>query len=320
MVSPFTVLFGSGVIAGSVMALSASSWFVAWVGLELNLLSFLPIIFWGGLMGSNESGIKYFFAQSLASLLVLVGSLFPLFVGLFEFYFVIMLGLLIKLGAAPFHSWFPSVIEGLGWVSSVVLLTWQKLAPLFLVSGFDFLQFVIICSVLVGSFGGFNQVSLSSILAYSSIMHLGWMLGGMALSFSLGVSYYFVYFFFSVVLVLLFLMSGLVRLGQLMSSLFVVKFSTFMLLLSMGGFPPMLGFFPKWYLIVVLLSESVFMSFFLIFSSLVNLFFYFRLFYGSLFSNVASFYGVGVLEGEMVFFVLCLVVSMFGGIFYPVFF
>ena len=65
-------------------------------------------------MGRNESGIKYFFAQSLASLLILVGSLFPLFVGGFEFYFIIMLALFVKLGAAPFHSWFPSVIEGLG--------------------------------------------------------------------------------------------------------------------------------------------------------------------------------------------------------------
>uniref|UniRef100_A0A2I9LP65 NADH-ubiquinone oxidoreductase chain 2 n=1 Tax=Centruroides hentzi TaxID=88313 RepID=A0A2I9LP65_9SCOR len=314
------ILFGSGVFLGSILAVSASSWFLAWVGLELNLLSFLPIIFWGGLMGSNESGIKYFFVQSLASLLILVGSLFPFFVGAFDFYFIIALALFVKLGAAPFHVWFPSVIEGMSWFSCAVLLTWQKLAPLFLVSNFDFFQFVIICSVLVGSFGGFNQTSLSSILAYSSIMHVGWMLSGMGLSFSLGVSYYFIYFFFSVMLVSLFFCWGVLRLGQLLSSLFIVKFSAFLLLLSMGGFPPMLGFFPKWYLIVTLLSESVFLSFFLIFSSLVNLFFYFRLFYGALFSNVSSFYGVGYFEEGFIFFVLCLIFSLFGGVFYPLFF
>nr|YP_214888.1 NADH dehydrogenase subunit 2 [Centruroides limpidus]AAV53582.1 NADH dehydrogenase subunit 2 [Centruroides limpidus] len=320
MFSPYVLLFGSGVALGSVLAVTASSWFVAWVGLELNLLSFLPIIFWGGVMGSNESGIKYFFVQSLASLLILVASLFPLFVGVFEFYFIIALALFVKLGAAPFHMWFPSVVDGMGWFSCVVLLTWQKLAPLFLVSGFGVFQFVIVCSALVGSLGGFNQLSLSSILAYSSIMHVGWMLGGVGLSFSLGLSYYFVYFFFSVMLVGIFLWVGCVRLGQLLSSLFIVKFSVFLLLLSMGGFPPMLGFFPKWYLIVFLLSENVFVSFFLIFSSLINLFFYFRLFYGALFGSVVSFYHVGGLGSGLGVYVLCLLVSLFGGVFYPVFF
>ena len=146
------------------------------------------------------------------------------------------------------------------------------------------------------------------------------MLGGMGLSFSLGVRYYFVYFFFSVVLVFLFLRGGVSRLGQLMSSLFVIRFSAFLLLLRMGGFPPMLGFFPKWYLIVDLLRERVFVSFFLIFSSLVNLFFYFRLFYSALFSGVVSFYNVGGFEGYFLFLVFCLVVSLFGGVFYPIFF
>lgn len=54
-----------------------------------------------------------------------------------------------------------------------MLITWQRLAPLFLLLGFEVFSVICLCSVLVGAFGGFNQVSLKKILAYSSILHVG---------------------------------------------------------------------------------------------------------------------------------------------------
>ena len=44
---------------------------------------------------------------------------------------IIISSLLLKRGTAPFHFWFPNVIEGLSWINSLILITWQKIAPLY---------------------------------------------------------------------------------------------------------------------------------------------------------------------------------------------
>jgi NADH-ubiquinone oxidoreductase chain 2 len=94
--------------------------------------------------------------------------------------------LLLKVGAAPFHFWFPGVAEGLSWDNLVVLITWQKAAPFILINytvGTSFLITTsIILSSLVGAVGGFNQVSLRKIIAFSSINHIAWMLGAFLVS------------------------------------------------------------------------------------------------------------------------------------------
>lgn len=94
--------------------LSGVSWFGAWVGLELNLLSFLPLVMARRESGRAEAGLKYFLVQTSTSLLVLQGRLFlgnirP------SFWLIVFGALLTKVGMAPFHIWFPMVAEGLRW-------------------------------------------------------------------------------------------------------------------------------------------------------------------------------------------------------------
>lgn len=121
--SPLVILFLFFMVLGTSLAVRASSWFMAWVGLELNLLSFLPVVFSEGGTGRNERGVKYFFVQALASLLILVGRVLPFFVEGFGSLYVINFSLFVKLGAAPFHFWFVSVMEGLGWIVCLLLMT-----------------------------------------------------------------------------------------------------------------------------------------------------------------------------------------------------
>jgi NADH-ubiquinone oxidoreductase chain 2 len=55
-------------------------------------------------------------------------------------------------------------------------MTWQKIAPVILLSfclNNYFFYFAIIISVIFGSFGGLNQTSLRKLIAFSSINHLG---------------------------------------------------------------------------------------------------------------------------------------------------
>nr|YP_010713307.1 NADH dehydrogenase subunit 2 [Mesobuthus eupeus]WDA95757.1 NADH dehydrogenase subunit 2 [Mesobuthus eupeus] len=315
MLSPMIVLFLFFMVFGTCVAVSASSWFVAWIGLELNLLSFLPVVFSESGTGSNESGVKYFFVQALASLLILVGSVLPFFVEGFGSLYVINFSLFVKLGAAPFHFWFVSVMEGMGWSVCLLLMTWQKLAPLFLLFSFEVLSVVCLCSVLVGAFGGFNQVSLKKILAYSSILHVGWMLAGMGISLKMGGIYFLVYFFLNVFVILLLEKMGVVKLNQLLFS-GSEKFGIFLLMLSLGGFPPLLGFFPKWGIILSLLASDFFLMVFMIFSSLVNLYYYFRLMYSSFFLKIEVREGL-VFLGFDLLMILGVLFSTFGGLLYP---
>lgn len=94
---------------------------------------------------------------------------------------LIILALIIKLGIAPFHFWVPEVTQGVPLKSGLILLTWQKLAPLSILYQISpsidstLTMLVAILSIIVSGWGGLNQTQLHKILVYSSIAHMGWM-------------------------------------------------------------------------------------------------------------------------------------------------
>ena len=107
-----TVLFSSGVFVGALIAVSRSSWFGVWLGLELNLLSFIPLAIIRIGKREVEAGLKYFLVQACGSVVlvyrgVFISNLRQSSVAL------IFLALALKLGLAPIHFWFPIVSEGL---------------------------------------------------------------------------------------------------------------------------------------------------------------------------------------------------------------
>jgi len=59
----------TAVISGTLLTLRANSWPLAWIGLELNLLGFLPLAMLG--LHNKKSAITYFMVQSIGSLLLL---------------------------------------------------------------------------------------------------------------------------------------------------------------------------------------------------------------------------------------------------------
>nr|YP_010016877.1 NADH dehydrogenase subunit 2 [Scorpiops tibetanus]QOJ45408.1 NADH dehydrogenase subunit 2 [Scorpiops tibetanus] len=282
---PLHFLFFVSLVLGSFVAINSSSWFIAWLGLEVNLLSILPLMSSEKTKSSSESCIKYFLVQSMASLLILFSSVFVFYSSLMGGPDLIFVGLCMKLGVAPFHFWFPIVMEGVNWLNCAILMTWQKLAPLFLMSFVNLFVLVIILTSLVGSFGGFNQISVSKILAFSSISHVGWMLAGMIVSVSISIMYFFVYFLMSLLIVFVFNSSKLFYINQLSCMSTVLKLMILFSLLSLGGMPPFLGFFPKWFVIEKLLWGAGIFASILIFSSLINLYFYFRLGYFYVFNK-----------------------------------
>nr|ADU86492.1 NADH dehydrogenase subunit 2 [Culex pipiens pipiens] len=280
-------------IFGSLITISANSWLGAWMGLEINLLSFIPLMNEGkkNLM-TSESSLKYFLTQAFASSILLFAIIlmmmsFNLNWMNNNFYELLILStLLLKNGAAPFHLWFPGVMEGLSWINGLILMTWQKIAPLMLISyniNYNFFLIAIILSMIIGALGGLNQTSLRKLMAFSSINHLGWMLMAMMNNELLWLIYFVFYFFLSMSIVLLFNNLKLFHFNQIFNFSMmnpVIKFFLFLNLLSLGGLPPFLGFLPKWLVIQNLVeTNQLFLLFISVCLTLITLYYYLRMSY-----------------------------------------
>nr|AEL29519.1 NADH dehydrogenase subunit 2 [Drosophila hypercephala] len=293
------ILFMTITIIGTLITVTSNSWLSAWMGLEINLLSFIPLLSDNNNFKSTEASLKYFLTQALASTVLLFSSIILMLknnmnIEINESFvsMIITSSLLMKSGAAPFHFWFPNMMEGLTWMNSLILMTWQKIAPLMLISYLNvknLLLISVILSVIVGSLSGLNQTSLRKLMAFSSINHLGWMLMSLMISESIWLIYFFTYTFLSIVLTFMFNVYKLFHLSQLFSWFMDSKIFKFILLinfLSLGGLPPFLGFLPKWLVIQQLtFCNQYFMLMILMMSTLITLFFYLRICYSAFMLN-----------------------------------
>nr|YP_010166595.1 NADH dehydrogenase subunit 2 [Hydroporus analis]QRV62686.1 NADH dehydrogenase subunit 2 [Hydroporus analis] len=297
----YKIMFISMLLLGTIITISSYSWLGVWMGLEINLLSFIPLINMKNNQYSSESSIKYFLIQALTSsillfTIIMLISKSKMINEMFFFNKTLMMimnsAILLKLGAAPFHFWFPEIIEGLNWINSLILMTWQKIAPMMILSYTMkinyFLYTIIIFSTLIGSIGGLNQISLRKMLAYSSINHIGWMLTSFIMNEIIWIMYFLIYSFISLSIILMFNKFNIFMLNQLfmmMNNFNIIKYFMLMNLLSLGGLPPFLGFLPKWIIIQNISQNNFLLITFMILMSLITLFFYMRISYSSLMIN-----------------------------------
>nr|QHD26804.1 NADH dehydrogenase subunit 2 [Murex trapa] len=337
---PFGYMFLSVMGIGTFLSLSSMHWLGIWAGLEINLIGFLPMLVYQKSMLESESAVKYFIVQALGSSMLIFGSLssfgisftwdiFNYGEGLEMFGLLVMLsGLCVKLGLFPFHYWLPSVMAGLPWLTCLLLATWQKLAPLFLmVCLLDiskcyllvfFLCVVSAGSSLVGGLGGMNQTQVRALLAYSSIGHLGWMVFAMLHSEWSMKFYLSVYILISLCMFFSLWKSDLSTMKDIdslkMNS--TAQMNVMLLLLSLGGLPPLLGFVSKWSVILVSTSNPwLSVLFILILGSLMSLFYYLTLFFSVFVSTMKKeSYNKMNSKKEMTL-VMIIVLNIFGGAF-----
>nr|YP_008082886.1 NADH dehydrogenase subunit 2 [Paralithodes brevipes]BAN28992.1 NADH dehydrogenase subunit 2 [Paralithodes brevipes] len=280
------MMFMSTLSLGMMMAISAPSWFMAWVGLELNLMSFIPIILTMNNRYSSEAALKYFLIQALGSSFIIFSSSLMLLSSEVSF-FMIISALLLKLGAAPFHFWFPQIMEGLSWPRLIILMTIQKIAPLSLIlllmpyqQTYTVVIMSAVLSAIIGSIMGINQTSLRKIMAFSSINHMAWMLAAAILSENMMFMYFLFYCCISSSVALIFHNHQAFYISNLVDkkeSSSVSNFPMFMALFSLGGLPPFTGFIPKWFIIQELNNFNMFMLFIVLLScTLITLYFYLR--------------------------------------------
>ncbi|MEO0622718.1 MAG: NADH-quinone oxidoreductase subunit NuoN [Pseudomonadota bacterium] len=177
-----------------------------------------------------------------------------------------------KISAAPFHMWTPDVYEGSPTPVTAFFATAPKVAAgaLFarvLFDGFDgatgdwqqVLIFVAAASMFLGAIAAIGQTNLKRLMAYSSIGHMGFALVGLAAGTEQGAQALMLYLTIYVVMnigVFAFLfamerdgtpvvqisdLAGLAETRPAQALAFAV------LMLSLAGLPPLVGFFAKFF-------------------------------------------------------------------------
>nr|QLY89521.1 NADH dehydrogenase subunit 2 [Hydropsyche saxonica] len=270
--------------------ISSNSWINCWIGLEINTLSFLTLVFNKKFLINSEFIMKYYLIQSISSINFLFFMLMINFNFLDSFFFYnfilinLNLTLLIKMGSAPFHFWLISIIEGISWFNTLILLTLQKIPPMILISyylNFKILIMIIILNCFFGSLGGLNQLNLQKILTYSSIYNFSWMFSSIMINESLFFFFILIYSLIIFNLISFFSEMKLFFINQLylIKSQKYLMFMIFLNLLSLGGLPPFLGFITKWIISMYMIQTMNLIVLVMILSSLINLYYYIQLMY-----------------------------------------
>lgn len=282
------ILFLIITILRSLIVLRADNWLGIWMGLEINLISFIPLISKSKNKRTSQAIIIYFLTQRIGRIIllfsILINPLITINLYLNELIIIIIfISIIIKVGIAPFHLWLPEIISNISWLEASILLTWQKVGPLFVLNNINpnlwIIYLTAILSAIIGAIGGLNQTSLRKILAYSSINHLGWIV----IFISINITWYKYLIIYSILIVLLCIIlseNNFYFINQInsSSSSIIEKYSFYIILLRIGGLPPFIGFLPKWIVIQRIIKTNLYLILvIIIIFSLITLFYYLRL-------------------------------------------
>nr|UEN68293.1 NADH dehydrogenase subunit 2 [Eopsetta grigorjewi] len=290
-----TLLFGLGL--GTTLTFASSHWLLAWMGLEINTLAIIPLMAQHHHPRAVEATTKYFLAQATGAATLLFASTTNAWLtGQWDIQqmthplptTMIVIALALKIGLAPMHSWLPEVLQGLDLTTGLILSTWQKLAPFALLLQIQTtnptpLIIIGLLSTLIGGWGGLNQTQLRKVLAYSSIAHLGWMMLILQFSPLLTLLTLLTYFTMTFSAFLIFKVNKATTVNALAISWTKTPALTALaplVLLSLGGLPPLTGFMPKWFILQELTKQDLpALATLAALSALLSLYFYLRLSY-----------------------------------------
>nr|BAW87951.1 NADH dehydrogenase subunit 2 [Microphysogobio sp. ZF-11935] len=283
---------------GTTLTFASSHWLLAWMGLEINTLAIVPLMAQHHHPRAVEATTKYFLTQATAAAMILFASTTNAWItGEWDMNnmsnpiasTMVITALALKIGLAPMHFWMPEVLQGLDLLTGLILSTWQKLAPLALIiqvsQAIDplLLTSLGIMSTLAGGWGGLNQTQLRKILAYSSIAHMGWMIIVLQYGPQLTLLALGTYIFMTSAAFLTLKTSSATKINTLAmawSNNPTLTATTALVLLSLGGLPPLTGFMPKWLILQELTKQNLpATATIMALAALLSLYFYLRLCY-----------------------------------------
>nr|ABE48078.1 NADH dehydrogenase subunit 2 [Canis lupus familiaris]ACE01622.1 NADH dehydrogenase subunit 2 [Canis lupus familiaris]ACE02779.1 NADH dehydrogenase subunit 2 [Canis lupus familiaris]AEG24605.1 NADH dehydrogenase subunit 2 [Canis lupus familiaris]AIC08463.1 NADH dehydrogenase subunit 2 [Canis lupus familiaris] len=300
MKPPILIIIMATIMTGTMIVMLSSHWLLIWIGFEMNMLAIIPILMKKYNPRAMEASTKYFLTQATASMLLMMGVTINL---LYSGQWVVSkisnpiasimmtTALTMKLGLSPFHFWVPEVTQGITLMSGMILLTWQKIAPMSILYQIspsintNLLMLMALTSVLVGGWGGLNQTQLRKIMAYSSIAHMGWMAAIITYNPTMMVLNLTLYILMTLSTFMLFMLNSsttTLSLSHMWNKFPLITSMILILMLSLGGLPPLSGFIPKWMIIQELTKNNmIIIPTLMAITALLNLYFYLRLTYST---------------------------------------
>ncbi|WP_420397522.1 NADH-quinone oxidoreductase subunit NuoN [Nioella sp.] len=214
-------------------------------------------------------------------------------------------GLAFKVSAAPFHMWTPDVYEGSPTPVTAFFATAPKMAAMGLLARLahdafgsvvsDWQQIIALLAVLsmfLGAIAAIGQTDIKRLMAYSSISHMGFALMGLAAGTEQGVSAMLIYMAIYVTMnvgTFAFILS-MQKDGRHITNISSLNaFSTkepikaaaiLILMFSLAGVPPMVGFFGKYAVLLAAVDAGLNLVAILgVVASVIGAFYYLRIVY-----------------------------------------
>lgn len=214
----------------------------------------------------------------------------------------IVCGLAFKLGAVPFHMWIPDVYQGSPTAVTLIIGTAPKIAAVvfvfrFLLQGLESLMYqwqdmliiLAVLSLVIGNVVAIAQSNLKRMLAYSTMSHMGFILLGILSGSKEG---YGASFYYSMAYVLTTLASfgmlmllsprgfnceNLDDLRGLNKANSLYAFLVLLIMFSMAGIPPLIGFWAKLAILQALVNVGLnWLAVLAVMASLIGAFYYIR--------------------------------------------
>ena len=259
------------------LGMSRESVLSCWMILEINTLSFIVVLFFD--KREQRVSFSYFIIQRATSGLILFLASLGLSGG-GNHGNVAFLALRMKMGAFPFFRWFIFMAKSISWDALFLLRTFQKLLPLYIIRGLG--EGVIWAAVISGSTVAavlirWREVERKKILGFSRLFNLGWIIARYDRPQALIL---FSFTYFTALALVVFIMKegnywNAAQLGQRVPR--TEKIALALGFISIGGFPPLAGFWGKLTVATNLLQESRGIAAYLVVTAVAILYIYFQL-------------------------------------------
>ena len=253
-------------------------------------------------------------------------------------------GLAFKVSAAPFHMWTPDVYEGSPTPVTAFFATAPKVAAMGLFARVvhdafggivgDWQQIVAVLSVasmFLGAVAAIGQTNIKRLMAYSSIAHMGYALMGLAAGTAQGVESMLIYMAIYVTMnvgTFAFILSmqrdgapvfEINSLSQYSRREPTKALAMLVLLFSLAGVPPLVGFFAKYSVLLAAVDAGLaWLAVLGVIASVIGAFYYLRIVYLMYFGaeeNALDTGGSSVLWGFLIVSAAAMVlgvVNLFG--------
>jgi len=276
----------------SILCLFRNSWVSIWILLELNTLAFCSASMTTSLGRKKkikENIMKYLIIQSTASALLI--RIYIISKERREiskvFFLIIAIRLLIKIAAAPFYQWLIKITKGISWSQNIILLTWQKLAPVYLLIFQSSHIFVIAVplSALLGAALILNKTNVKEIFGLSSLFNLRWIMISIIFRLKIYLIFFLIYSVVNATALIVFWKRNQENLTEKNLNT-IRKETTLVLMARLAGIPPLLGFLMKWMVLEKIAQNKIkTIPVFLLIVRAINLYIYLRIINPNLISN-----------------------------------